>query len=173
MENHAKETLLNLFPERFNKTNYEKASLEEIMVIMKECFDELRKDGTLKGKSKLEHALSPHSHPPNGGEHHVHGHRKRRGAGGNHQHTFHDKEKHINHHILHELTHAFHLGSMVILTVLLVEVNKKFIKFLWNDMYQLISFLPHRELKLILVRSQMHDYFWLFLNRGLYRELFL
>lgn len=34
-------------------------------------------------------------------------------------------------------------------------------------------FLPHRELKLILVRSQMHDYFWLFLNRGLYRELFL
>lgn len=125
MENHAKETLLNLFPERFNKTNYEKASLEEIMVIMKECFDELRKDGTLKGKNKLEHALSPHSHPPNGGEHHVHGHRKRRGAGGNHQHTFHDKEKHINHHILHELTHAFHLGSMVILTVLLVETKLK------------------------------------------------
>jgi hypothetical protein len=135
MEKHAKDTLLNLFPERFNKTTYEKASLEEIMVIMKECFDELKKDGKV---NKLDKATFPHIHKSDGGDHHVHGNhdshgghgnhgshgsRHRRGAGGNHQHSFKDQEKYINHHILHELTHAFHLGSMVILTVLLVEVR--------------------------------------------------
>lgn len=119
MEKHAKDTLLNLFPERFNKTTYEKASLEEIMVIMKECFDELKRDG----KVTMDKASFPHIHQTDGGGHHVHGKRHRRAAGGNHQHSFKDQEKYINHHILHELTHAFHLGSMVILTVLLVEVR--------------------------------------------------
>lgn len=123
MENHAKKTLFEIFPERFNKSDYEKTSLEHIVVILKECFNDLKKNETSKisERTKLMHT---HSHAPEK-SHHVHPRtRKRRAAGGNHQHSFHDEEKSINHHILHELTHAFHLGSMVILTVLLVEVKK-------------------------------------------------
>ena len=120
MENHAKKTLFEIFPERFNKTDYEKTSLEHIVVILKECFYDLKKNET----ERVKH-MHTHTHAPEKTSHHVHPRtRKRRAAGGNHQHSFHDKEKSINHHILHELTHAFHLGSMVILTVLLVEVKK-------------------------------------------------
>ncbi|XP_062580277.1 uncharacterized protein LOC134242206 [Saccostrea cucullata] len=125
MEMHAKETLTKLFPARFNKSTYESASLEEILVIMKECFDKLQKDNPHMNGEKLAKAVSNHPHPHEGGGHHVHGKRMRRGAGGNHKHTFRDQEKFLSHHILHELTHAFHLGSMVILTVLLIETMLK------------------------------------------------
>lgn len=83
MENYVKEMLLNFFFECFNKMNYEKVSLEEIMVIMKECFDEFWKDRMLKGKSKLEYVLLLYSYLLNGGEYYVYGYRKWCGVGGN------------------------------------------------------------------------------------------
>lgn len=154
MENHAKKTLFEIFPERFNKSDYEKTSLEHIVVILKECFNDLKKNETSKisERTKLMHT---HSHAPEK-SHHVHPRtRKRRAAGGNHQHSFHDEEKSINHHILHELTHAFHLGSMVILTVLLVEVKKHNISLLHSiPHHKFYSHLHHKHWYLVTIWTQ-------------------
>ena len=154
MENHAKKTLFEIFPERFNKTDYEKTSLEHIVVILKECYYDLKKNETSKISERTKH-MHTHSHAPEK-LHHVHPRtRKRRAAGGNHQHSFHDKEKSINHHILHELTHAFHLGSMVILTVLLVEVKKNPISLLHSiPHHNFYSHLQHKHWYLVTIWSQ-------------------
>ncbi|KAK3103453.1 hypothetical protein FSP39_019368, partial [Pinctada imbricata] len=131
MEQEAKRVLFEIFPERFNHSDYKKAGLDELMVILKECFRDLQ-DGSGKFALKTDRDPSSHvnaiqqglTHVHDDGTHHVH-HRSKRGAGGDHEHAFQDKQKYAEHHILHELTHAFHLGSMVILTVLLVITKLK------------------------------------------------
>lgn len=66
----------------------------------------------------LEH-LHDHHHDHSHSDHH-HA-RKKRGAGGNHKHDmFQTDSAKYRHYMLHELTHAFHLGSMVILTFLIL-----------------------------------------------------
>ena len=86
-----------------------------------------------------ENATEPfsHSHPHSHADGHTHDHphfhphaheRFRRGAGPNHRHEYLTDAAMHRHYMLHELTHAFHLGSMVILTVLvLVTYFKMFI----------------------------------------------
>lgn len=65
----------------------------------------------------LEH-LHDHHHDHSHDHHHA---RRKRGAGGNHKHDmFQTDSAKYRHYMLHELTHAFHLGSMVILTFLVL-----------------------------------------------------
>jgi len=61
----------------------------------------------------LHHAHHDRSHD------HVHKRRKR-GAGANRKHDMLSESARYRHIMLHELTHAFHLGSMVILTFLVL-----------------------------------------------------
>ncbi|XP_060075063.1 uncharacterized protein LOC132554769 [Ylistrum balloti] len=120
MEVYTKSVLLDLFPVRLNKTSWDKKPLSDILVILRECFDDVKATDIQEKRIALEKLLS--NTTPHSWHHleHVKG-RHKRAAGGNHQHSFQDKNKYIQHHILHELTHAFHLGSMVILTILLIE----------------------------------------------------
>ena len=125
MEKEAKQVLFDMFPERFNHSDYKKAGLDELMVILRECFKDIEnKHGhhSADPESRIHALEKTLTHVHEDGSHHVH-HRTKRGAGGDHTHIFQDEQKYAEHHILHELTHAFHLGSMVILTVLLVIVS--------------------------------------------------
>ncbi|KAJ8299343.1 hypothetical protein KUTeg_023403 [Tegillarca granosa] len=125
MEREAKNVLLDLFPEKLNKTNYAKTSLEDILVIVRECFRDLREQGLDRLFEKVHFdALQKKSQHKNHEENNV-SVRNKRAAGENHDHHFKDPKKYHSHHILHELTHAFHLGSMVILTLLVIETIVK------------------------------------------------
>lgn len=76
----------------------------------------------------FDHVMHDHTHDHSHSDFHTHSRRKR-AAGGNHKHDmFQTDSAKIRHYMLHELTHAFHLGSMVILTFLvLVTYFKIFI----------------------------------------------
>ncbi|KAL4224865.1 Voltage-gated hydrogen channel 1 [Mactra antiquata] len=70
--------------------------------------------GTLLGRDHF------HDHTHEHSDFHTHTRRKR-GAGGDHKHDiFQTDAAKVRHYMLHELTHAFHLGSMVILTFLVL-----------------------------------------------------
>lgn len=94
--------------------------------------------------SLVDHHHPLHDHAHDHSDFHVHS-RKKRGAGANHKHDMFqtDSAKH-RHYMLHELTHAFHLGSMVILTFLvLVTYFKIFImgkKFLHHKIEVSVNF---------------------------------
>ena len=116
MEVATKEVLLGLFPVRLNRTEWDSKPLKDFLVILRECFNDIKAKDIQEKRKAIERLLSSNTTP------HYHG-RHKRAAGGNHKHEFTDENKYFQHHILHELTHAFHLGSMVILTILLIEVG--------------------------------------------------
>ncbi|XP_052245129.1 uncharacterized protein LOC127854135 [Dreissena polymorpha] len=68
----------------------------------------------------MEALKTGHDHQSHSHDDGFHLHRKKRGAGGNHKHDMLDEKEKQRHYMLHELTHAFHLGSMVILTFLVL-----------------------------------------------------
>lgn len=121
MEDQAKKIIFDLFPGRFNRTGYLEAEFETILIILRDCFQEVK--GPEMSKIQRKFIQEVERRLPNEHHHDHHGHVHRRAAGGHHKHTFKDSHKIYTHHILHELTHAFHLGSLVILTILVFEVN--------------------------------------------------
>jgi hypothetical protein len=121
MEDQAKRIIFDLFPGRFNKSGYDEAEFESILVILRDCFQEVKGPEITRIQNKFVAEVERRF--PKDHHHDHHGHIHKRSVGGNHKHTFKDSQKIYTHHILHELTHAFHLGSLVILTILVLEVN--------------------------------------------------
>ncbi|CAC5362834.1 unnamed protein product [Mytilus coruscus] len=124
MESEAKKIIFDLFPGRFNRSGYDEAEFESILVILRDCFQEVQGPEITRIQNKFAAEVEKRLHKGHHHDNHHH-HLHKRGSGGNHKHTFKDSHKIYTHHILHELTHAFHLGSFVILTILLLETFLK------------------------------------------------
>ncbi|VDI16052.1 Hypothetical predicted protein [Mytilus galloprovincialis] len=124
MESEAKKIIFDLFPGRFNRSGYDEAEFESILLILRDCFQEVNGPEITRIQNKFAAAVEKQLHKDHNHANHHH-HLHKRGSGGNHKHTFKDSHKIYTHHILHELTHAFHLGSFVILTILLLETFLK------------------------------------------------
>ncbi|XP_071121423.1 uncharacterized protein [Mytilus edulis] len=124
MESEAKKIIFDLFPGRFNRSGYDEAEFESILLILRDCFQEVNGPEITRIQNKFAAAVEKQLHKGHNHANHHH-HLHKRGSGGNHKHTFKDSHKIYTHHILHELTHAFHLGSFVILTILLLETFLK------------------------------------------------
>ncbi|XP_063398319.1 uncharacterized protein LOC134701583 [Mytilus trossulus] len=124
MESEAKKIIFDLFPGRFNRSGYDEAEFESILLILRDCFQEVNGPEITRIQNKFAAAVEKQLHKGHNHANHHH-HLHKRGSAGNHKHTFKDSHKIYTHHILHELTHAFHLGSFVILTILLLETFLK------------------------------------------------
>ena len=142
LEATSKEIVFNTFPHILNQTIHGNWSLPSMLMEVQKEMGHTHSDGhehmpidALAALAKvpwpsrgngtgldfdlgaLEH-LHDHHHDHSDGHHHA---RRKRGAGGNHKHDmFQTDSAKYRHYMLHELTHAFHLGSMVILTFLIL-----------------------------------------------------
>ena len=141
LENSSKDIIFKTFPDFLNRTIHEGWSLQSILVLVQNNVQgHTHSDGhehtpidmlteMAKADWPLENDTYPfdhsHPHPHEDGHSHDHDHlhphaRVRRGAGPNHRHDLLTDAAMHRHYMLHELTHAFHLGSMVILTLLVL-----------------------------------------------------
>lgn len=147
LEASSKDLLFKTFPDFLNKSVHGAWSLQSILVLVQNNVNgHSHSDGSehLPIDALVEMARIPtfdendtnpfdHSHDDGHSHDHDHGHfhshaRVKRGAGGNHKHDLLTDAAMIRHYMLHELTHAFHLGSMVILTLLvLITFFKMFV----------------------------------------------
>lgn len=140
LEATSRDIVFKTFPHILNETIHEGSSLPSLLAEVQRELGHHNYDGhdhgpleQLAAMAKVpwpeptkndsffrdhQHFHSDHDHP----------HRRKRGAGGNHKHDMLTAGAKYQHYMLHELTHAFHLGSMVILTFLvLVTYFKIFI----------------------------------------------
>ena len=143
LERNSKDIIFKTFPEFLNKTIHDGWSLQSILVLVQNnqlghthghehLLDEMAKAAWPVENDT--YPFTPHTHHHDDGHAHDHSHdflshsRVRRGAGPNHKHDLLTDAAMHRHYLLHELTHAFHLGSMVILTLLvLVTYFKMFV----------------------------------------------
>lgn len=154
LEATSKEIVFETFPNILNQTIHVNWSLPSMLMEVQKDFGHTHSDGIEHNAidrlaklakvpwpdmmndtasdidlgSLLHHGHHLHDHAHDHSDFHLHSRRKR-GAGGNHKHDmFQTDSAKYRHYVLHELTHAFHLGSMVILTFLvLVTYFKIFI----------------------------------------------
>lgn len=156
LEATSKEIVFETFPNILNRTIHGNWSLPSMLMEVQKDFGHTHTDGiehtAIDQLAKLakvpwpekrnesandldlatllgnDHLMHDHVHDHAHSDFHVHSRRKR-GAGANHKHDmFQTDSAKYRHYMLHELTHAFHLGSMVILTFLvLVTYFKIFI----------------------------------------------
>ncbi|XP_060580247.1 uncharacterized protein LOC132737035 isoform X1 [Ruditapes philippinarum] len=154
LEAKSKEIVFKTFPNTLNQTIHGNWSLPNILLEVQRDFGHTHHDGIEHGAidrlakmakrpwpdmsndtergidlgALVDHHHPLHDHAHDHSDFHVHS-RKKRGAGANHKHDmFQTDAAKYRHYMLHELTHAFHLGSMVILTFLvLVTYFKIFI----------------------------------------------
>ena len=147
LEANSKDIMFKTFPGFLNRSVHDDWSLQSILMLVKTNVrgHDHHEDGAhtdinslvefARDDNETELFMHGHSHTHGDGRTHDHEHghfhsheRFRRGAGANHRHEYLTDAAMHRHYMLHELTHAFHLGSMVILTVLvLVTYFKMFI----------------------------------------------
>ncbi|KAL3842577.1 hypothetical protein ACJMK2_020571, partial [Sinanodonta woodiana] len=125
LEADSKKILFDTFPHFFNNSLNEKYSLQTMLTRLKQYREDIHTD--------VERTAT--ETPINSSFTRFHGKesdhrddeleekliRHKRTAGENHDHYYLSEQALYHHYILHELTHAFHLGSMVILTLLVLE----------------------------------------------------
>lgn len=148
LEATSKEIVFKTFPHILNQTIHGNWSLPSMLTEVQNQIGHTHSDGfehnPLEQLAKLSNVPWPERNNATGSNHdlesliagmkhdhfHDHGHhehsdfhthRRKRGAGGDHKHDiFQTDAAKVRHYMLHELTHAFHLGSMVILTFLVL-----------------------------------------------------
>ncbi|XP_052798441.1 uncharacterized protein LOC128230310 isoform X2 [Mya arenaria] len=140
LESKSKEIVFRTFPHILNDSIHGDWSLPSVLMEVHKEMGHTHSDGHDHLPIDALAALANIPWPKNGSDpvldalgldmdpmlhhaHHDHAHdhthkRKKRGAGANHKHDMLSDSAKYRHYMLHELTHAFHLGSMVILTFL-------------------------------------------------------
>ena len=138
LEAKSKEIILETFPNILNETIHGAWSLPSMLMEIQKEFgmglshedgighghgplDRLAELARIPWPDDLNMTMDSHVHDHFHDHSHDHIHfRRKRGAGGNHKHDMLTDSAKYRHYMLHELTHAFHLGSMVILTFLVL-----------------------------------------------------
>ena len=139
--------MFKTFPGFLNRSVHDDWSLQSILMLVKtnvqghshhdsaehSSIENLVEFARDENETELFTHSHSHTHDDGHTHDHEHGHfhshkRVKRWAGPNHRHEYLNDADMRRHYMLHELTHAFHLGSMVILTILvLVTYFKMFI----------------------------------------------
>lgn len=118
MEKGAKTMLIDIFPETLNRTGVDESSIESMLHVLKEYFKNSPEETQDSNHMELGNLYAN-----NISSDFKASHKRSRRASSRTPTQFMNEDAHQEQYILHELTHAFHLGSMVILTVLVLEVN--------------------------------------------------
>ncbi|KAK3581609.1 hypothetical protein CHS0354_001931 [Potamilus streckersoni] len=125
LEADSKKILFDTFPHLLNKSLNERLSLQTMLTRLKQhredFFGPAERSATetpLNSSFTRFHSKDSDHHDDESEEKLI---RHKRTAGENHDHYYLSEQALYHHYILHELTHAFHLGSMVILTLLVLE----------------------------------------------------